>query len=91
MPANPTTTLAGNGRGITKSTCAKCRRTVYVVVINSVKVTTDPELITVVQDGKTPAAKIFARRSHDENCERYQHEAARAKLRAQSAAHGRKP
>lgn len=65
------------GRGIDKRTCQKCNRTVYVVVIDGVKVETDPELIAVVPFGVSPATEILARRKHSELCMKYQSDAAR--------------
>lgn len=77
-------TLAGSSARTRKHTCAKCKRTVYVVVIDGARVETDPELISVVPFDGAPR-KIMARRSHAEMCTRYQIEdekrAAKAKLR----------
>jgi hypothetical protein len=49
---------------------------VYLVVIDGVRIETDPELITVIPFEGAPR-KIMARRSHAEMCMRYQSEAAR--------------
>lgn len=67
------------GRGLEKRTCQKCSRTVYVVLIDGVKVETDPELIAVVPFEVSPATEILARRKHSELCMKYQSEAARLK------------
>ena len=75
-----------SGRGMRKSTCRACNRTVHVVTVEVesgrfADVPTDPELIAVVQDSRRGAAqKILVRRVHAEMCMRYQSEAA--KLRA---------
>jgi hypothetical protein len=72
------TTFAGGSSRSQKATCAKCTRTVHVVVIDGVKIETDTELITVIPFESRPPAKITARRSHAEMCMKYQIDAERA-------------
>lgn len=83
--SNPT--IAGSSRRTLKATCPKCRRTVVVVEIDGAKIATDPELMTVVPFEVKPSVKILARRSHDENCERYRVEEERRKIKILARAH----
>jgi hypothetical protein len=77
-----------SGRGMRKSTCRKCDRTVYVVEIDGVTYETDPELIRVVSHEK-PNVAVLARRMHGELCMRYQVAKEKAKwLKAQKKKDG---
>lgn len=76
------TTFAGGSARTQKATCSKCKRTVYVVIVDGVRVETDPELISVIPFEVHPAKKIMARRSHGEMCMKYQSEAARIAMQA---------
>jgi hypothetical protein len=58
-----------HGRGSTKNTCARCKRTVRVVVIDGQRIETDTELIAVVVNGEKQ--RRVAYRIHAEQCERY--------------------
>ncbi len=69
-----------SSRRTQKSTCRKCNRTVIVLEVDGAKVETDPELINVIPLEGAPAFAM-ARRAHADLCERYQQDAARAKLR----------
>lgn len=66
------------GRGVRKSTCRKCNRTVCLVEIDGETVETDPELISVIAFDRT-AEVTHARRLHRELCMSYA--SAAAKLR----------
>lgn len=56
-----------SGRGSTKNTCPKCKRTVRIVVIDGRKVETDTELISVVVQGVKRVD--VAHRVHGELCD----------------------
>ena len=64
------TSLAGGNANRRKQTCRNCGNTVYVVTIDGVTLTTDPELVSVITHGGPPQ-KIHARALHDEiTCQR---------------------
>lgn len=63
-------TMGGNYKGTTKQTCRACNRTVIIVMIDGVRVATDPELISVVELGT--AERLQARRVHGDMCAIYQ-------------------
>lgn len=73
-----TTPSLAQGRGLTKSTCQRCKRNVNVFIDDAgTQQTVDTELIAVVVETKGTAtrkssrAKVLAYRVHAECCEKY--------------------
>lgn len=60
-------------KGATKSTCRKCNRTVYVVMVGGQRIELDVEAMLCVQalDMGHSAEVIRARRMHSELCATY--------------------
>lgn len=83
------TLATASSRRSNKSTCRKCNRTVIVLEVDGRKVETDPELINVIPIDGDPAFAM-ARRAHADLCDRYQQEAAKARLREEARRFGRR-
>jgi hypothetical protein len=70
-------------RSTKKATCIKCKRAVYVVIIDGARAFADAEMITVITLDAKPT-KIQARRSHNEVCGLYvARSAALAKVKSE--------
>jgi hypothetical protein len=81
VPGRGVSTSKAGSQPIVKTTCVKCKRTIYVHVIAGAKVATDPEHIGVATKPSkgVEARRLVAHRVHDvEMCTRYVAEAERA-------------
>lgn len=65
------------GRGVNKTTCRKCNRTVYVVIVDGQRIETDTELIHAIVRGQSEV--MLVRRVHAELCARYEAESKRVR------------